>query len=345
MNSPWREHNINLNLHNAFRLWNGGLFNQLITLEVAIGISYFLKTPIYIHDMKSLPSLSGSFDSKINYITDFIDTSYFDNIFLSKQAINYSSNKQYHVKNLMNTFISVTDNDKEIQEFAEGRNKLIIDKNKFYYFDNNLSYYSIMFHDRTNSFNDHLKKVKFKQEYVDLANMISSLIGEFSGIHLRQTDFAQTIYLVTEKEYDNAINSLKIGNNLIITCTDDTKSSIAINDGRILYIDTLIKDNFLNEFKQLSVTSKISFDLICMLIMCNAKDFIGTIGSTYSGLIHRKINQKNNNTHHWKNMGDDNLIDGLPFSWNSYDKISIGKKLWWREWKESYMEEYNVGLV
>lgn len=345
MNSPWREHNINLNSHNAFRLWNGGLFNQLITLEIAVGISYFLKTPIYIHDMRKLPSLSESFENKINYITDFVDTSSFDNIFFSKKVIENPSGKQCHVKNLMNTFILVSDGDEKIQKFAEGRDQLIIDKNKFYYFDNNLSYYSIMFYNRTNLFDRYLKQLKFKQEYVDLANIISSSIGEFSGIHLRQTDFAQTIYSVTEKEYDDAINFLKINNSLIITCTDNLKSSIAIDDGRVLYIDNLIKDNFLNEFKQLSITSKISFDLICMLIMCNAKDFIGTIGSTYSGLIHRAINQKNNNIHHWKNMGDISPIDGFPFSWNSYDTISIGKKLWWREWRESYMENCNVSLV
>jgi hypothetical protein len=345
MNSPWREHNINLNSHNAFRLWNGGLFNQLITLEIAVGISYFLKTPIYIHDMRKLPSLSESFENKINYITDFIDTSSFDNIFFSKKVIEHPSSKQYHVKNLMNTFIPVTDGDKEIQEFAEGRKQLIIDNNKFYYFDNNLSYYSIMFYNRTTSFDKYLKQLKFKQEYLDIANKISSAIGEFNGIHLRQTDFAHQIYSVTEQEYDNAINLLKTNKNLVITCTDNIKSSIAIDDGRVLYIDNLIKDNFFNDFKQLSVTSKISFDLICMLVMCNAKDFIGTVGSTYSGLIHRTLNQKNNNTHHWMNMGDISPTHGFPFSWNSYDTILIGKKLWWREWKESYMGGCDVSLV
>ena len=175
--------------------------------------------------------------------------------------------------------------------------------------------------------------------------MISSMIGKFAGIHLRQTDFAQTIYSVKLEEYNKAIDLLKLNNELIIVSTDDIKSEICIEDGRVLYIENLIKDNFMNEFKQLSITSEISFDLICMLIMCNSQDFIGTIGSTYSGLIHRNINQKNKNTHHWRNMGDDNQITGSPFSWNSYDTIAIGKKLWWREWKESYMEDSNVSLV
>ena len=51
-----------------------------------------------------------------------------------------------------------------------------------------------MFYNRTSSFDKYLKQLKFKQEYIDLANAISSSIGGFSGVHLRQTDFAQTIY-------------------------------------------------------------------------------------------------------------------------------------------------------
>lgn len=345
MNSPWREYSINLNLYNAFRSWNGGLFNQLITLETAIGISYFLDTPMYIHDVRRLNSLSKSFEDKNNYITDFIDMTPFENIFFSKQIIQIPSTQQNYIENLMNTFIPVIDSDVYVKNFSEGRNKLIIDKNKLYYFNNNLSYYSIMFYNRTNFFNKYLKQLKFKQEYTDLANMISSMIGKFAGIHLRQTDFAQTIYSVKLEEYNKAIDLLKLNNELIIVSTDDIKSEICIEDGRVLYIDNLIKDNFMNEFRQLSITSEISFDLICMLIMCNSQDFIGTIGSTYSGLIHRNINQKNKNTHHWRNMGDDNQITGSPFSWNSYDTIAIGKKLWWREWKESYMEDSNVSLV
>lgn len=337
MNSPWREFKIKSNLGNTYRLWNGGLFNQLISLETAVGISYLLNNEIHIHDMRRLPSCSKTFDEKDNYITDFVDMSKYHNIFFSKQKINLPSKEQIHVENLMNTFIPVIDDDYNSNFFSEGRKKLILNSNMLYYFNNNLSYYSIMFFNKTKEFNLYIKQLNFKKEYLDLANFIFNQIGNFNGIHLRQTDFSQMIYSVTKEEYDNSIQKLKETNSLILLCTDDLESPIVKNDGSVLFIDNLIKDNFMKEFNQLTVSSKISFDLICMLVMCKSSDFIGTIGSTYSGLIHRNVNQSKQNNHHWTNMGDYDNIPGHPFSWNSYDKISIGKKLWWREWKESYI--------
>jgi hypothetical protein len=337
MNSPWREHKIKLNKNTAYRLWNGGLFNQLISLELAVGISYLINDIINIHGVIKLPSYSNSFEEKNNYITDFIEIPNRDKIYFSKYLIKTPSSHQINISNLMDRFIQVDSGDKDIDKFAEGRSLLILDQSKSYYFNNNLSYYSIMFFNRTKSFNRKLRKIVFKKEYVEFAKMISDQIGKFSGIHLRQTDFKSMIYSVKKEEYDSAIFKLKQSSNLIAVSTDELDSKIALNYGDVVYIDNIIKDNFLSDFKQLSIASKLSFDLICMLIMCNSEDFIGTIGSTYSGLIHRNINQRKNNTHHWINMGDYQNISGHPFSWNSYDKISIGKKLWWREWKESYI--------
>ena len=78
------------------------------------------------------------------------------------------------------------------------------------------------------------------------------------------------------------------------------------------------------------------------LVMTNCIKFVGTIGSTYSGYIHRRINQKNNNKHNWLNMGDYNNIQGKPFSWNAYDTIRNEQKLWWREYPESFL---NIGDI
>lgn len=337
MNSHWREHKIKTNQNTAYRLWNGGLFNQLISLEVAIGISYLIDDPIHIHDMHKLPSCSNSFKEKNNFILDFVDLSSYNKIFFTKNSIGKPSSKQQYIGNLMNHFIYIENKFDHVENFSEGRKGLFIERNKSYYFDNNLSYYSIMFFNRTKKFDLYLKQLNFKKEYLDLANFIFSQIGNFNGIHLRQTDFSQMIYSVKKEEYDNSLQKLKETNSLILLCTDNPDSPIVKNDGSVLFIDNLIKDNFMKEFNQLTVNSKISFDLICMLIMCKSSDFVGTIGSTYSGLIHRNVNQNKKNNHHWANMGDYDNILGYPFSWNSYDKISIGKKLWWREWKESYI--------
>lgn len=337
MNSSWRDYKIKTNQNTAYRLWNGGMFNQFISLEIAIGISYLINDCVHIHDMRRLPSHSDSFEEKNNFISDFIDLSCFNKIYFTRQKIDKPSSKQIHVKNLMNHFIYVQNKFDYIEDFSEGREGLFIESNKSYYFDHNLSYYSIMFFNRTREFDLHLKQLSFKKEYIDFADYISKEIGIFSGIHLRQTDFSRTIYAVKMEEYRMAIETLKKKSNLVIVSTDDLQSPLLKKDGSVLMIDDLIKDNFMKEFNHLTISSKISFDLICMLVMCNSVDFIGTIGSTYSGLIHRHVNEKSKNTHHWSNMGDHNNVAGFPFSWNSYDKILISQKLWWREWKESYI--------
>ena len=80
--SAWLEYKTNY--YTAFRLWNGGLSNQIMSLEIAIGISYILNNNVHVHDARPLSSHSKTFEEKNNFITDLIDLSYFKNLHISK---------------------------------------------------------------------------------------------------------------------------------------------------------------------------------------------------------------------------------------------------------------------
>jgi hypothetical protein len=87
---------------------------------------------------------------------------------------------------------------------------------------------------------------------------------------------------------------------------------------------------------QISIQTQeeVSFGILNNLVMHYSKDFIGSPGSTYSGYIHRAINQ-NNDSYVWKIFNESDLIQGMPYSWNGYNSRDTMTKQWWREWKES----------
>jgi hypothetical protein len=330
-------HLINPSQYTSYKLHNGGLFNQLISLETAVGISSILNSNILVHSAIDLSSHSSSWEYKPVLISDVIDIDSISNVIIQKEPIKNKTHYQTQVDSLMNKFITVLDSNNNIESFKEGREQLILNPQSFYYIENTLSYYSIMFFNRTSDFDNSIKSVKFKNEYIDLAEKIAESLNNFCGLHVRLTDFTEQIHSASEKDISYAYLLLLKNNMPIVLSSDDNHSKkIELIKDKVIFLEDYIKQNFMKEFLQLTIPSKITFDLINLLVMTHSKDFIGTIGSTYSGYIHRSVNQKKNNSHHFKNIGDFENANGFPFSWNSYGNIPISKRLWWREWRESY---------
>lgn len=332
--TPWQKYKFEKseNKFTAFKLHNGGLFNQIISLEIAMGIKYLLNSEMVIHNVIPLSSHSYSWENKQIYIYDLIENI---DVLFNNNFIKNNYEYQTVIPSLMNRYIAV--NNESDDFFAEGREQLIFDSNKFYYIKNTLSYYSIMFCNRNNQIDTFIQNVKFKKEYIELANIISKSLGDFVGLHVRLTDFSNQIYSIKEEEISHAYLLLLDNNLPIVLATDDCKSKkIKLINNKCINLENYIKTNFLKDFKNLPIVNDIVFDLIVLLVLINSKNFIGTIGSTYSGYIHRAVNQSKNGNHQFYNMGDFQNTNGTPYSWNSYDKIPIGKKLWWREWKESF---------
>jgi hypothetical protein len=92
-------------------------------------------------------------------------------------------------------------------------------------------------------------------------------------------------------------------------------------------------NNFYKEFREFKFKEEVSFGILNNLVMHYSQDFIGSPGSTYTGYIHRGLNQKRDIQ--WRIFGEEEHPQDGPYSWNGYDNKDSLTKQWWREWKES----------
>jgi hypothetical protein len=120
----------------------------------------------------------------------------------------------------------------------------------------------------------------------------------------------------------------------IVMCTDQPNSEIIGKSAyKYLFLDQYIIDNFYQEFRQFKFKEEVSFGVLNNLVMHYSRDFVGSPGSTFTGYIHRGINQKRDIQ--WRIFGEQEHKQSGPYSWNGYENKDTMTKQWWREWKES----------
>lgn len=328
-----------------------GIFNQITSIELAVGLSNIYKKQLIIHNITNPPNPDYnnarvsiySANYKYNDRNGLLDTDVFPNIsdlvnwenkecnILIDDAVNSFTNENIKINNLMQYYAST--NNVEDVEFSEGRSLLLVDDNQNIHLSKTLGYYSRFFANRNKSLDLSLSSVRFKPEYYELAKIIAKSIGNFNGIHFRLTDHKQM--------FDPNINILdsgieKLENRLLplLMCTDHSDNDIIKQSNyNYIFLDKYILDNFYKEFKNFKFKEEVSFGILNNLVMHYSQDFIGSPGSTYTGYIHRALNQKKDIK--WKIFGEDQHIQNGKYSWNGYDNKDSLTKQWWREWKES----------
>lgn len=312
-----------------FRIWNGGMINQLMSIEIAVGICTYFNRFGMLYESCPLTTMADYTNrngkTSISDIVDIPDSVCFIS---SRECRDFNAIDAPHPEHY---FVGVED-----KNFSEGRNQLIIKESRDYHFDNNLANYSIVFCNRTLGLDKALSKVVFKNEYKELANRISDYIGDFSGIHLRFTDFSKKILSLSTNDINFAFE--KISNNPVVIATDDrtsVKLKQHVNDG--ICIDSFILNEFGNDFNSLTISNEITLGLVSLLVVANSQQFIGTPKSTYSNYIHRLINQRKNGNHDWQSIGMDNPVFSGNYSWNSFQDMKISQKLWQMDWPESLL--------
>ena len=310
----------------VFRIWNGGMINQLMSIEFASATAaFFSRRGILIE--------SCEISSQANYVGDRNNLSIFDLIdipdFLSIHDTTLDFSNFDKIGTPSTFYIGKHDT-----LFGDGRKLLELDADKNYYFDNTLCNYSIMFSGRTHNVDLALSRIQFKREYVELANYICLQLGSFNGIHLRFTDFGKQILKLKKKDITNSIHELS--DNKILISTDDP-NAFSANADKIVNVASLIINEYFRDFASLSIASELTLGLVSLLIMCKSQKFIGTPMSTYSNYIHRNINQRNRGVHDWRSVGRTNRQYSGPYSWNSYQDTPIDQKVWGYEWPESLL--------
>jgi hypothetical protein len=325
-----------------------GLFNQLTSIELAVGMSERYNRDLVIHNINNppnsdyggarVPIYSANYmyskrDDRVDKyifpkITDLVDWNGKESVVFVEDVIESFEDNETVIDNLMEYYSS----DTEDEFFSEGRKRLTFDNNSNYHVKKTLGYYSRFFMNRESSLDKALSSVRFKQEYYDLSAEIAKSLGDFVGAHFRLADHKNFFSPGTET-LDSGISTLQSGMPIVM-CTDEPSSDIIRNsDYKYIYLDEYILDNFYNEFRQLKFKEEVSFGILNNLVMHHSKDFIGSPGSTYSGYIHRGLNQKGDIP--WKIFGEIEHISNGLYSWNGYNSRDALTKQWWREWKES----------
>ena len=328
-----------------FQLYNPcGLFNQVTSVELGVGLSTLTERQIVWHNVSNPPnsdfqenrvpiySANYAFNDRNGLldvgiypkITDLLDWNNKDNNIFIDDIVEVFSDNAIKIDDLMTYYWS----DYEDDEFGEGRQRLEIDNNYDYDLRKTLGYYSRFFNNRSNELNTALSSVKFKQEYYELAALIANSLGDFNGAHLRLTD--HIIRVNTSNDIFN-IGLSKIDNNLPLVLSTDEPNNKMVTDSdfKFTVLDKYILENFYNEFKQFKFKEEVSFGALNNLVMHYSKDFIGTPGSTFSGYIQRNMKTQTE----YKLFGEEHEQNG-KYSWNGHYQDTTTKQ-WWREWKES----------
>lgn len=330
-----------------------GLFNQITSLETAVGLSTRYKKQLVFHNISNPPNgdYGGarvpiySANYKYNNRSHLIDSNVFPNItdlldwqdkdcnIFINDTIETFTYEDLRIENLMMYYSVKSENYTEKEkDFSEGRERLFIDNYENVHLKKTLGYYSRFFFDRDETLDKSLASVRFKKEYYELAEKIANSIGVFNGSHFRLTDH-KGMFDPDNNILDQGIS--KIDNGLpIVMCTDQPESELIKNSSyNYLLLDQYILDNFYKEFREFKFKEEVSFGILNNLVMHYSQEFIGSPGSTYTGYIHRGLNQKRDIQ--WRIFGEEDHLQNGEYSWNGYTNKDSLTKQWWREWKES----------
>ena len=330
-----------------------GVFNQIASLETAVGLANRYKKQLVFHNISNPPnadyngarvpiySANYSFNKRDHLIdsnifpniSDLLDWENKDcNIFIN-DVVDSFTHEDLRVENLMLCYSAASEKySSQEDSFSEGRTRLFLENHNNIYLKNTFGYYSRFFFDRSSSLNKSLSSVRFKPEYYQLAEKVALSIGLFNGVHFRLTDH-KGMFDPDNSILDSGVS--QINNGLpIVMCTDQPDSELIKNSSySYLLLDEYIINNFYKEFREFKFKEEVSFGILNNLVMHYSQDFIGSPGSTYTGYIHRGLNQKRDIQ--WRIFGEEEHIQNGPYSWNGYDNKDTFTKQWWREWKES----------
>jgi hypothetical protein len=322
-----------------------GLFNQVLSLETAVGIQHKSGTDIIFYDDgKSFwMNKPSSYDQKYNDMICQQTTQKIYDIFTWDSQDRFIFDHNITENNLLNIdkhdmanvfLVDKNKNIDSINEFGGTRYPIYLD-GKDINLTNTLVSYSYFLYHRDLELDKKIASVSAKHEYKELAKKIAHSLGDFNGIHLRMTDFPIYVYRVTEEMFNEGIKSLNSGRKIVIS-TDDPDNYIFNNlDPSVIFLDKYIYENFFDDFKSLPISDEIVFGLINNLVMHYSKDFVGTLGSTYTSYIQKnRINMGLEKS--WKFFNDLHYQKTGKYSWTRYP-IADNAKGWWREWEESLL--------
>lgn len=219
----------------------------------------------------------------------------------------------------------------------------------------NFSYFFLLPDDIREDFRSVVQAVRPKPAYQQLADEISNELGKFNAVHIRRGDFVDWwVECPTADRILDNITKIMPSDELLVICTDSSEDSdffapIIKQYPNAVFIDHLLDNEYASRLRDLPFGDDIVVSLLTQLIAAKANVFAGTVFSTFSSMIHRSRGIENSQS---KILFVFNPFDPKetpmidcefvatsegPFSWNQFN-YPIPERIysWFREWPESY---------
>lgn len=337
------------------RLWSTGLINQLMSLELVVGISALLKQPVHLYNMwdqyDPIGVSSPIYHRDANRYPEILDNKNltrrisdlltWDNQDWKIEDCNYDFYNKYTTISLFNKYVNcVPGNILHETEFRGCFDELKLDSSVDYNFINTLGFYSRFFFNRSPIVNTALMQIKWNDPYTTLAVDIANQLGKFVSAHLRDTDNFLTFKVDDIGFVDGIERLLQTGYPLILATDNVNRPIVQQYKTKFILIDDIIRLNWADRFRQLPYHDETVFGLITNLVLGFSQECIGTPGSTFTAYIHRQM--YNRREHGWKFFTGEIAKEQNPlnetvqaskqiFSWTQHPT----QPNWWREWPES----------
>ena len=245
----------------------------------------------------------------------------------------------------------------------------------------NLCYYSYQFYlddEARRSVYRLLQRMQPKPAFLQLAQRVARDIGPFNAVHLRRGDFKFTYGVTTldrkPSEAIDAMDQLFSRDDPLVIVTDERDDpffmEIKLAFPRHFFIDWHILDHYGEAFASLPRTDSLSLAFLSQLVAAEAKEFLGTMTSTFTGMIQRSRGNRGKREtfrYLWNELpeaGQDSergrhavsdcisldrgeMLEQFqgPYSWNRVSQLL--NPAWMREWPESFLtpETLTTGVL
>jgi hypothetical protein len=329
-----------------------GLCNQFVSLQTIAGISGLLPNEDirliwsnrgdkienpqkHLHNKTDLSKISNIVSNEVPSIFDLVEFNY-NNVKIFSDDSHIQDRMNLNFANVQETFVNCTSNTENIKEFANFKKEFIFEENRESYLTVMLVPYAKFFFNRTKEVDIAISKLKFKKEYVDLANKISIFLGDYNGTHIRRMPDHHQYYIFSQNSLIDGLNKFDNKSLPIVCSLDWFDDPMVKNCGvELIFLEEIILTHFADDFVKLPFRNETVLALISLLVMLNAKDFVGTPRSTFTNVIHSLRNNIVDEKFKFYPGASDGWdrydVNAKPYSWNgSGDGIS-----WEREFKES----------
>lgn len=235
----------------------------------------------------------------------------------------------------------------------------------------NLCFYSYLFYldDETRrAVYQLLTRMQAQQPYADLARRVAADLGDFNAVHMRRGDFKVTYGVtVLDRQPWEAIDAMDHHFNRdqrLLICTDERDDpffdEIKTTWPDHVFVDHHILDNYGREFAALPKHDSLALAYLSQLVAAESSDFIGTMTSTYTAMIHRMRGNRGKREQFkflWNELPEPGellergrhpvsecvpLENGImvpefdgTYSWSRFTRLL--NPAWMREWPESFL--------